>query len=138
MGTAAKVEQSVILFDGVCNLCNGSVNFIIDRDGGHFKFASLQSDEAQTLLSRRNLSDNQLESIVLVEPSAVYYKSDAALRIAGKLSGLWPVMKVFIILPRGLRDFFYDIIAKNRYKWFGKRDSCRMPTPELRDRFLDS
>ena len=138
MGKATKVNHPTILFDGVCNLCNSSVNFIIDRDRGAFKFASLQSSEAQNLLQKSGIDSRKLESIVLVENDAVYNKSTAALRIAGYLKGLWPVAKVFLILPRVIRDFLYDIIARNRYKWFGKQDACRIPTPELRHRFLDS
>ncbi|MAE87470.1 MAG: hypothetical protein CMB80_32350 [Flammeovirgaceae bacterium] len=140
MGTTIKVEigQPVILFDGVCNLCNSSVNFVIDRDRGLYRFASLQSDFAKELLNSSAIDPSSLESIVLVEGRRVYHKSEAALRVAGHLKGLWPLFRVFRILPRGFRDFFYDIIAKNRYRWFGKKDSCRIPTPELRDRFLDS
>lgn len=138
MGAAAKVNDPVILFDGVCNLCNSSVNFIIDRDRGAFKFASLQSEEAQSILNEYGVDPTKLESIVLVDKGLVYNKSTAALHIAGYLKGLWPVVKVFLVLPRVMRDFIYDIIARNRYKWFGKSDACRIPTPELRHRFIDS
>jgi predicted DCC family thiol-disulfide oxidoreductase YuxK len=133
----APEAHAVVLFDGVCNLCNASVNFIIDRDpGGYFRFASLQSDVAARLLRKAGRPDPGLESIVLVEGGKVYYRSDAILRIARNLKGAWPLMRIFSVIPRTLRDRIYDWIAKNRYRWFGKRDSCRIPTPELRARFL--
>lgn len=126
--------QSVILFDGVCNLCNGAVTFIIDRDPeGHFAFAPLQSEVALELLGKQAES---LESIVLVENGVRYTESTAALRIARNLRGPWPLLYSFIVVPRALRDRVYRLVARNRYRWFGKRDSCRLPTPELRQRFL--
>lgn len=129
--------HAFVLFDGVCNLCNGSVNFIIDRDPeGYFKFASLQSEEAEAIMRRVGISGASLESIVLVEGGRVYRRSDAVLRIARKLKGLWPALALFSIVPRPIRDWVYDWIARNRYRWFGKRDTCRIPTPELRSRFL--
>ncbi|WP_258098109.1 thiol-disulfide oxidoreductase DCC family protein [Marinoscillum pacificum] len=139
MGAGNQVnDQPVVLFDGVCNLCNSSVNFVIDRDRGFFQFASLQSEAAKALLEPTSINPERLDSIVLVEDGKVYHKSTAALKIASKLSGLWPLLSVFRILPVGFRDFFYDLIARNRYRWFGKQDACRIPTPELKDRFLDS
>tara|TARA_Y100000588_G_scaffold290336_1_gene309176 strand:+ start:179 stop:568 length:390 start_codon:yes stop_codon:yes gene_type:complete len=129
----------VLLFDGVCNLCNGAVNFIIDHDPkGHFKFAALQSDFGQEKLKALGYSQQNFDSLVLLSGDKVYKKSSAALRIAKKLSGLYPLLYVFIIIPPFIRHGVYDIIAKNRYKWWGKRDSCRMPTPELRARFVDA
>lgn len=139
MGSGIEInDQSIILFDGVCNLCNSSINFVIDRDRGRYRFASLQSDVAKKILKNSSVDPGQLDSIVLVEDGEVFKKSTAALKISTQLNGLWPVLGVFRILPTRLRDFFYDLIARNRYRWFGKRDSCRIPTPELKDRFLDS
>lgn len=126
--------MATILFDGVCNLCNASVNFIIDRDPkGYFRFAALQSDAAKALGEAPN---GDPDSIVLLEDGVRYEQSTAALRIARRLSGLWPVLYAGIILPRPLRDLVYRFIARNRYKWFGRRDACRLPSPELKARFL--
>ena len=131
--------QAVILFDGVCNLCNGSVNFIIDRDKQqYFKFASLQSDEAAQLLAAHALPANSLDSIVLVEGGRLYLRSTAALRVARRLSGGWPLFYVFMVIPPFIRNAVYNLIARNRYKWFGKAAACRIPTPELKSRFLES
>ncbi|GAB4344971.1 MAG: thiol-disulfide oxidoreductase DCC family protein [Flammeovirgaceae bacterium] len=131
-------NQDIILFDGVCNLCNNSVNFIIDRDPkSKYLFASLQSEIGQKKMKEVGLDPNKLNSIVLIENGKVFQKSTAALKIAGNLTGLWFLCQVFFILPSFLRDFFYDIIAKNRYRWFGKEDACRMPSPELKARFLE-
>jgi len=137
-GLAAAVdEHAVVLFDGVCNLCNDSINFVIDHDpDGYFKFASLQSDEAGALLAQYGLDGDYLDSIVLVEAGRVYRNSSAALRITRKLSGAWPLLYALVVVPRPVRDWVYDWVARNRYKWFGKRDQCRLPTPELRARFL--
>lgn len=128
----------IILFDGVCNLCNSSVNFIIDHDTkNEFRFTSLQSDTGIELLKKFNLIDKNIDSVILIENDKAYVKSDAALKIAKTLGGYYKLIYVFIILPAFFRNFFYDIIAKNRYKWFGKKDSCRIPTPELRSKFLE-
>ncbi len=137
MDTHRTVEHDTIFFDGVCNLCNGAINFVIDRDKSHqYKFASLQSDIAQKLIPQ---SATTLSSIVLYKKSGkILYKSNAALEIAKNLSGLWPALYIFKIVPRFIRDFVYDIIARNRYQWFGKRETCRMPSPELKERFLEA
>jgi predicted DCC family thiol-disulfide oxidoreductase YuxK len=130
-------RRSVVLFDGVCNLCNRSVLFVIDRDPhGHFAFAPLQSDEGQRLLAAYAPGETDLSSVVLVEGGRAYTRSTAALRIARRLTGLWPLLRVFFLVPRPLRDGVYDWIARNRYRWFGREDACRVPTPELRARFL--
>jgi predicted DCC family thiol-disulfide oxidoreductase YuxK len=127
----------IILFDGVCNLCNTSVQFILKRDSdGYFKFASLQSETGQSLLKKHHLN-NDLNSVVLIENDTVYLKSSAALRVCSKLGGLWPILSIFRILPPFFRDLLYDIAAKNRYKWFGKKESCMLPSPEWKHRFLD-
>ena len=136
--SAAAGDHAVVLFDGVCNLCNGAVNFIIDRDpDGYFRFAPLQSDVAEQLLAGTDAADAPLDTIVLVEDGAAYVRSTAALRIARRLSGLWPLLSAFLVVPRPLRDAVYDWIAANRYRWFGRREQCRVPTPGLKDRFLE-
>lgn len=132
-------NQDVLLFDGVCNLCNSSVNFIIDHDPkGHFKFAALQSEFGQEKLAELGFDQEEFDSLVLLSGNAVYQKSSAALRIAKKLNGLYPLLYVFMIIPPFIRHGVYDIIAKNRYKWFGKEDSCRIPTPDLKARFMEA
>lgn len=135
----ADATHPVVLFDGVCNLCNSSVQFIIDRDPkGTLRFASLQSEAAAKLLRQHDLTppEGDPDSILLVEDGAVYSHSSAALRIARRLSGVWSVLYVFMLVPRPLRDLVYRFIARNRYRWFGKSEMCRVPTPELRERFL--
>lgn len=130
-------EVSVILFDGVCNLCNSSVNFIIDRDKGRvFRFAVLQSGTGREFLEKNNLPAEPADSIMLIENGSWFTRSTAALRIAKKLSGAWPLLYIFIIIPRFVRDAAYNYIAKNRYKWFGRQDRCRVPAPELEELFL--
>lgn len=127
----------VILFDGVCNLCNASVSFIIDRDPAQkIRFASLQSDFGQQVLGQLNMPTDQFHSLILLEKGRAYQQSTGALRIARLLSGAWPLWYAFIIVPAFLRNPIYNIIAANRYKWFGKKDECRLPTPELRERFI--
>jgi len=131
-------NKSIILFDGVCNLCNGSVQFIIKRDKKqNFLFTSLQSDAGQELLLHFNLKNSDFDSIILIKNNKVYQKSTAILHISRHLPGLWKLNYGFIIIPKFIRDFFYTIIANNRYKWFGKKDSCMIPTTELQKRFLD-
>lgn len=135
---ARAAGRDVVLFDGVCNLCNGAVDFILDRDPeGRLAFASLQSEAGQELLSQYGLSTENFDSVVLLKEGKVYQKSTAALEIAGRLSGAWPLLKVFKLVPRPLRDLIYNFIGRNRYRFFGKREQCRMPTPEIRTRFLE-
>ncbi len=125
----------VILFDGVCNLCNAAVNFIIDRDPeAVFRFAPLQSDVGQELTGRCRIGG--ANTIVLIENGRCSARSTAALRIARRLSGAWPLLGVLLAVPAPLRDAAYRAVARNRYRWFGKRDACRLPTPDLRSRFL--
>ena len=142
MGTSVlsmEKQASIILFDGVCNLCNGSVNFIIDRDKKNkFRFASLQSAQGRELLGSFGFPTDRYESIILIQDGVLRKKSTAILHICKQLSGLWPLFFGFILLPAFIRDFLYDIVAKNRYRWFGKLESCRVPTPELRKRFLEA
>jgi predicted DCC family thiol-disulfide oxidoreductase YuxK len=127
----------VILFDGVCNLCNGFVQFVIARDpAGRFQFAALQSDSARRLLAR--LDGGALpDSVVLVDGGRVYTRSSAALRIARGLRFPWSLARALIIVPRPLRDWVYDLVARHRYQWFGRKDVCMIPTPDLRARFLE-
>lgn len=132
-------EPSIVLFDGVCNFCNASVNFIMARDPMFvFRFAPLQSDKGREFLQKFDLSTEDLDTMVLIQDGRAYTRSTAALRIAEKLTGLWPMLYAFIVVPRFIRDGVYKIVAKNRYKWWGKKDSCRIPTPEDRARFLTS
>ncbi|MBY0436299.1 MAG: thiol-disulfide oxidoreductase DCC family protein [Cyclobacteriaceae bacterium] len=131
-------SKSIILFDGVCNLCNGFVNFVITRDAKNiFQFGSLQSKKAPELLRPFNFSTNQLSTVLLIEDGKLYSQSTAALRILKKLNGAWPLLYAFIIVPKPIRDLVYDFIAKNRYRWFGRKDECMIPTPELRAKFVD-
>ena len=133
------IDTPVIFFDGVCNLCNAAVNFVIDRDANRrFHFASLQSDFTNEKLARYEVDPSHLESILLLNDGRLYHKSDAALEIARVLGGAWRLLLVFKIIPKFVRDFIYDWIAKNRYRWFGKQETCRVPTPDLKERFLDS
>jgi predicted DCC family thiol-disulfide oxidoreductase YuxK len=132
-----KKLQSIILFDGICNLCNSSVQFVLRHDKKKkFKFASLQSDAATKLLLQLNHKNNKLESIVLIDDSKIYDKSTAALKIAKELSPLWNFFYVLIIIPKPIRDFVYDLIAKNRYSWFGKKDTCLFYAEGHQDRFI--
>jgi predicted DCC family thiol-disulfide oxidoreductase YuxK len=126
----------LILFDGLCNLCNSSVQFLIKRDPhAKFRFASLQSPRGQTELKRFNLDPGTLHSIVVIEGDRYYDRSNAALKIATSLGGVWSLFYFFYVFPRFLRDPVYDLISKNRYRFFGKRDECMIPTPELKARF---
>ena len=129
--------NKIVLFDGVCNFCESSVQFIIKHDKSNsLKFASLQSNLGQELLTKYNMP-KKLEGVVFIENGKAYYKSSAALRIARYFGGFWRVLLIFGIFPVSITDFGYDIIAKNRYKWFGKKESCMIPTPEVRSRFLE-
>jgi predicted DCC family thiol-disulfide oxidoreductase YuxK len=126
----------VILFDGVCNFCDASVQFILNRDKKEtFHFASLQSEAGQELLEKYNVPEN-VDSMILVEKDKIYYKSSAALRISRHLDGAWKLLYVFMIVPAPIRNIVYDVIAKNRYKWFGQKESCMLPPPAVRKRFL--
>ena len=127
----------IVLFDGVCNLCNGSVQFILKRDPrGTFRFASLQSEAGRSLMAGHGLDPGALSSVVLIEDGRAFEESSAALRIARHLPGPWKLLRVFAVVPRPLRDAVYRWIARNRYRWFGKTETCWLPTPELRARFL--
>jgi predicted DCC family thiol-disulfide oxidoreductase YuxK len=130
-------NTQIILFDGVCNFCNSSINFIIDHDPEkHFKFAPLQSEVGQEILAQFNKNTKDFDSVILLKDNQLYQKSEAAIEITKHLSGAWKYLAVFGILPAFFLNFFYDIIARNRYRIFGKTETCRIPTPELRERFL--
>ncbi|MGH8739919.1 MAG: thiol-disulfide oxidoreductase DCC family protein [Burkholderiales bacterium] len=134
MSSAAEGDGPIILFDGVCNLCTGSVRFVIARDARkQFRFASLQSATAGRLLGERD----RLESVVLVEGGKAYRKSTAALRIARRLDAAWPLLAALLVIPRPLRDALYDWIGRRRYRWFGKREACWIPHASVAGRFLD-
>ncbi|WP_429748004.1 thiol-disulfide oxidoreductase DCC family protein [Bacillus salipaludis] len=129
--------ERIVLFDGVCNLCNHSVQFIIKRDASEkFKFASLQGETGKRMITKYGLAPD-LNSFVLIENDKVYIKSTAALRVCQELKGAWKLFAILMMIPTNSRDYMYDIIAKNRYKWFGMNNSCMLPSPELKKRFLD-
>ena len=129
--------ERIILFDGVCNFCDASVQFMIKRDpSGKFKYTPLQSETGQKILTENGLSAAEFDSIVLSENGKIYKKSTAALRIAKELNGLWPLMYIFIVVPPFIRNVVYDFVAANRYKWYGKKDACMIPSPEVRSRFV--
>ncbi|MDQ0200115.1 thiol-disulfide oxidoreductase DCC family protein [Neobacillus ginsengisoli] len=129
--------ERIILFDGICNFCNQSVQFILKRDpNGRFKFASLQGEAAKILFKKYDY-DKEINSIILIENERIFIKSEAALRVCINLKGPVKLLSIFRIIPRFIRDFFYDIVAENRYKWFGKKESCMLPPPEWKKRFLD-
>lgn len=129
--------KRIILFDGDCNFCDANVQFIIKRDPyAHFYFTSLQSEKGQELIKKYAVPVT-IDSLVLIENDKAYTRSTAALRIAKKLDGLWHLLFLFILIPLPIRDGAYNYIARNRYQWFGKKDtSCALPSPEMRKRFL--
>lgn len=130
--------NNVILFDGVCNLCNFFVQFVIKRDKKNiFKFASLQSKYGKDLLRRFAKDNSQFESVVLFNGVNIFTESTAALLILKKLGRGWRLMYIFIILPKFLRDAVYRFVARNRYKWFGKKEYCMVPTEELKSKFIE-
>lgn len=131
-------NKKIILFDGVCNLCNTSINYVIDHDKQDvFRFVSLQSDLGETIQEYLGIENKSLDTIILYVPNEAYYiKSTAAIKIMNEFLGFWKLMQVFLILPSPIRDLVYNYIAKNRYKWYGKQEVCRIPTPELKAKFL--
>ena len=129
--------RSIIFFDGVCNLCNASIDFIIKRDkNDHFLVGALQDPISNKILSDFEVNEGYLDSLVLLENGKIYYKSTAALKIARQLSGAWSIFYPLIILPDWFRDPVYNWIARNRYQWFGKKNTCRIPTSEERKKFI--
>lgn len=132
-----RYPDKIILFDGVCNLCEKAVQFIIQRDPqGLFHFASLQSSIGHTLQQQHQLPA-AFTSFIYIENGKPYLRSTAALKVAGKLTGGWKLLSILLIVPQFLRDFVYDFIARNRYRWMGKKEACWLPTPELKKRFLE-
>ncbi|MBD2846460.1 thiol-disulfide oxidoreductase DCC family protein [Paenibacillus sp. IB182496] len=130
------VDVKIVLFDGVCNFCNSSVQFVLKRDPeGRFRYAPLQSEPGARLLREHGISG--IDSFVLIEGGRAYVKSEAALRVCRSLPGLWKLLALLRIVPRPLRDAVYDAIARRRDRWFGARASCMLPTPEQRGRFLE-
>jgi len=131
-------NKPIVLFDGVCNLCNQVVQFIIKRDKKkRFLFASLQGKTGQEVLKKFNLSSTDFDSFIVLEGDKIYTRSTAALRMLKQMRGRWKFLYGFIIVPRFIRNGVYDWIARNRYKWYGKRNECMIPRPDLKERFLD-
>ncbi len=130
--------KKIIIFDGICNLCNGAVQFIIKHDKKDaFRFVALQSDLGKEICNYIGVDQNKIDSIILYNPGvAYYYKSSAVLEISNYLGGFYSLLSIFKILPEKLRNYIYDYVAKNRYKWYGKKESCMIPTPELKSKFL--
>ena len=129
--------SAIVLFDGVCNFCDGAVNFIINRDKeGYFKFAPLQSEIGEKLADEYNIDKTNTDSVILIEDGKAYTHSTAAVRIARKLNGAWKMLYGLVVVPRFLRNWAYKLFAKYRYNMFGKKDACMLPTPEIRARFL--
>lgn len=131
-------DEAVILFDGVCNLCSGFVQFVLPRDTEEkYRFASLQSDAGQALLAEHDLPTDELESVVLIEDGESYVKSAAVIQIAAGLGGAYRLLSPFRYVPAAVRDRVYDFVADHRYKWFGKKDRCMMPSGDVQSRFLE-
>lgn len=129
--------NGIVLFDGVCNFCNSSINTIIKLDKKkYFRFAPLQSEVGQWLMNKHGLDPAKFDSVILVDDNKAYYYSGAILNIARKMGGIYSLAYVFMIIPPFIRNGIYKWIAKNRYKWFGKKDACMIPTPDIRSRFV--
>lgn len=130
-------EKQLLLFDGVCNLCNRSVQTVIRFDKkDKFLFAALQSKTGKEKLGQFKLSTQHFDTFILIQQNNIYFKSSAALKVLKELGGLWSLLYIFIVIPKPIRDGIYTLIAKNRYRFFGKKDSCMVPTPETTKRFL--
>lgn len=132
-------DKKILLFDGVCNLCNSAVQFVIKHDKKDlFRFVTLQSDLGQKIAKHIGVDTSKIDSMIVYEPNiAYYYKAQAALKIVKYIGGIYNLMGVFSIVPQGILNTIYDFVAKNRYKWFGKKDSCMIPTAELKSKFLE-
>ncbi len=131
-------NKKIILFDGVCNLCDSSVQFIIKHDRNDvFRFVTLQSDLGEKIINHIGIDRAKTDSIILYEPGVAYfYKAEAALKIAKELNGIYSLLSLFSVFPNSISNYVYDYIAKNRYKWYGKKEQCMIPTPELKSKFL--
>lgn len=133
----STVNHPVLLFDGVCNLCNASVQWVLTHDHrAQFRFAALQSTVGQDLLRQHGLASENLDTVVLAVGERIFLRSDAPLEILKRLGGFWKLLYFFKILPRPVRDTLYNFVARNRYRWFGRREECMLPRPEWKDRFL--
>lgn len=129
--------SAIVIFDGVCNFCDGAVNFIIAHDAkNYFKFAPLQSENGRKLAAEHGIDLQKIDSVILIENGKAYTESTAALKVARHLGGIWSLAYAFIIVPKFIRDYFYKLFAKNRYRLFGKKDACMLPSPEVRAKFL--
>ncbi len=133
------LTKKVILFDGVCNLCNGAVTRVIRYDKKNtFLFAALSSETGKKIMDHIHIDTNKVDSIILYDPNVSYdIKSTAAIKVMRHFGGLWRLTSLFLLIPAPFRNWVYDFIAKNRYKWFGKKESCMIPTPALKERFLE-
>lgn len=131
-------DKKIILFDGVCNLCDATVQFLIKRDTKDvFRFVAIQSDLGQDIIKHIGIDISKTDSIILYEPgTAYYYKAEAALKIGKELGGLYSLLNIFNVVPKALSNSIYDFVARNRYKWYGKRDACMIPTPQMKAKFL--
>lgn len=132
-------DKKIILFDGVCNLCNSSVQFIIKKDKKDvFRFVALQSELGQKITTHIGVNSSNIDSFLLYEPgNAYYYKAEAALKITSALGGLYGLLSIFNYFPKQISNYIYDYVARNRYKWYGKKESCMIPTPEIKSKFLE-
>jgi predicted DCC family thiol-disulfide oxidoreductase YuxK len=132
-----EIPNNLILFDGVCNLCNALVQFVIRHDAnGKFRFAPIQSEIGREIFERHDLDPDDLQTFVFMMERRMFLRSDAAIEVASRFGGAWAILRVFLLVPRSLRDFIYSFIARHRYQWFGRKDVCMIPTPEIRERFL--
>lgn len=130
-------HRHIIIFDGVCNFCNGAVNFIIQRDhSDRFVFAPMQSPTAKKLIAEHHVKKVGFDTFLLIKNNQCYFRTDAAFQITKDLSGLWYLFQVLKVVPRPFRDYFYRLFARNRYQIFGKNEQCIVPTPELKNKFL--
>jgi len=130
-------DKKILLFDGVCNLCNSSVTFVIAHDKKDlFRFAAIQEPTGAALIKKFGIDTSKTDSIILIDGEKAFVKSTAALKVARHLGGAYPLLYAFMIVPNFIRNWVYDYVAKNRYKWFGKKESCMIPTPELKSKFL--
>jgi len=131
-------DKRIILFDGVCNLCDATVQFLIKRDKKDiFRFVAIQSDLGQEIIQHIGIDTSKTDSIILYEPGhAYYYKAEAALKIGKELGGIYALLGIFTLLPNAVTNIVYDYVARNRYKWYGKKEACMIPTPEMKAKFL--
>lgn len=131
-------DRYIVIFDGVCNFCNGAVNFIIRRDpNALFSFTPMQSESGKWLIDEHHAPMVGVDTFLLIKNGQCFDRTDAALEICRDLTGFWFLFRIFKILPRSFRDFFYRLFARNRYKLFGRREECMIPSPEVRDRFIE-